>query len=87
MTGVLCNPRHRCPLNPDDTVFGQPKMFRLILTMRRGSATGLAAASARYATLEAARAGTAVLLHDDRVLRVMIVRNEIPPAFVEWAER
>jgi hypothetical protein len=62
-------------------------MFRLIATMRRGSATGLAAASARYATLEAARAGTATLLRDDRVLRVMIVRNEMPPAFVEWAER
>jgi len=55
--------------------------------MRRGSATGLAAAWARYATIEAARAGTAALLHDDRILRVMIVRNEIPPAFIEWAER
>ena len=62
-------------------------MFRLIVTMRRGSATGLAAARARYATLEAARAGTATLLHDDRILRVMIVRNDIPPAFVEWEER
>jgi hypothetical protein len=55
--------------------------------MRRGSSTGLAAAWACYATLEAARAGTATLLHDDRILRVMIVRNEIPPAFVEWAGR
>jgi len=24
---------------------------------------------------------------DDRVLRAMIVRNEVPPAFVEWVER
>ena len=62
-------------------------MFRLIATMRRGSAATLAAAWARYATLEAARLGTAVLLRDDRILRVMIVRNEAPPAFVEWAER
>lgn len=62
-------------------------MFRLIATMRRGSATNLAAASARYATLEAARAGTAVLLRDDRIQRVMIVRDECPPAFVEWTER
>jgi len=62
-------------------------MFRLIATMRRGSATGLAAASARYETIEAARLGTAILLHDDRIVRVMIVRNDIPPAFVEWAER
>jgi hypothetical protein len=45
------------------------------------------AAWARYATVEAARLGTATLLHDDRILRVMIVRNEVPPAFVEWAER
>jgi len=62
-------------------------MFRLIATMRRGSATGLAAASARYETVEAARIGTAALFRDDRILRVMIVRNEVPPAFVEWAER
>ena len=62
-------------------------MFKLITTMRRGTATDLAAACARYPTVEAARIGTATLLRDDRVLRVMIVRNEIPPAFVEWAER
>lgn len=62
-------------------------MFRLITTMRRGSASGIAAAWARYATVEAARTGTETLLRDDRVLRVMIVRNEVPPAFVEWAER
>jgi len=55
--------------------------------MRRGSSTGLAAAWARYATIEAARLGTSTLLRDDRILRVMIVRNEIPPAFVEWADR
>jgi hypothetical protein len=62
-------------------------MFKLITTMRRGTATGLAAACARYPTVEAARIGTAVLLRDDRIVRVMIVRNDIPPAFVEWVER
>jgi hypothetical protein len=62
-------------------------VFKLITTMRRGTATDLAAAWARYPTVEAARIGTADLLRDDRILRVMIVRNEIPPAFVEWAER
>ncbi len=62
-------------------------MFKLITTMRRGSSADLAAAWARYPTVEAARLGTATLLRDDRILRVMIVRNEIPPAFVEWAER
>ena len=58
-------------------------MFKLIPTMRRGSSTGLAAAWARYPTLEAARLGTVTLLRDDRILRVSIVRNEVPPAFVE----
>ena len=62
-------------------------MFKLIATMRRGSASGLAPAWACYPTLEAARAGVTTLLRDERVLRVMVVRNEIPPAFVEWAER
>jgi hypothetical protein len=62
-------------------------MFKLITTMRRGSSTDIAAAWARYPTVESARLGTAILLRDDRVLRVMVVRNEIPPAFVEWAER
>jgi hypothetical protein len=37
--------------------------------------------------MEAAHAGTAALLRDDRVLRVMVVRDEVPPAFVEWVER
>jgi len=55
--------------------------------MRRGSASGIPQAWARYATVEAARAGGADLLREERVLRVMIVRNEMPQAFVEWLER
>jgi hypothetical protein len=62
-------------------------MFRLIATMRRGSASNLAAAWARYATIESARLGAATLLRDERVVRVAIVRNEAPPAFVEWTDR
>jgi hypothetical protein len=45
------------------------------------------AASARYASVEAARVGAAELLREDRVLRVMIVRNTIPQSYVEWLER
>jgi hypothetical protein len=62
-------------------------MFKLITTMRRGTATNVGAAWALYPTMEAARIGTAALLRDDRIVRVMIVRDEIPPAFVEWTER
>jgi hypothetical protein len=62
-------------------------MFRLITTMKQGTASGLAAAAARYPTVDAARAGAAELFRNDRVLRVMVVRNEIPPSFVEWRDR
>jgi hypothetical protein len=62
-------------------------MFRLVATMRRGSASGLAPAWTRYASVEAARVGGTELLREDRVLRVMIVRNAIPQSFVEWMER
>lgn len=62
-------------------------MFRLITTVRRGSASNLAAAWAHYPTIDAARVGASALLREDRVLRVMIVRDEIPPTFVEWSER
>jgi hypothetical protein len=62
-------------------------MFRLVPTMRRGSASGMPQAWARYASVEAARAGGAELLKEDRVLRVMIVRNEIPLVYVEWLEQ
>jgi hypothetical protein len=62
-------------------------MFRLVATMRRGSASGMPQAWARYASIDAARAGAAELLREDRVLRVMIVRNEVPQTYVEWLEQ
>ena len=65
-------------------------MSRFIATMRRGSVGALAPAWARYPAFEAARAGGADLLRDDRVLRVlrvMVLRSEIPKALVEWVER
>jgi hypothetical protein len=55
--------------------------------MRRRSASNIAAAWAGYPTIESARDGITALLRDDFIVRVMVVRNEIPPAFVEWVER
>lgn len=62
-------------------------MFKLVVGVRRGSASGMAQAWARYPTIELARAAGSDLLKDERVLRVMVVRNIIPPAYVEWVER
>jgi hypothetical protein len=55
--------------------------------MRRGSATALPQASACYASIEAARLGAAELLREDRILKIMIVRNEFPGGYVEWIDR
>ena len=55
--------------------------------MRRGSATSLPQASARYVSIKDARVGAAELLREDRILKVMIVRNETPGGFVEWIDR
>jgi hypothetical protein len=51
-------------------------MFKLIPTMRGGSATGIAEVWARYPTVAAARLGIATLLRDDRILRVVIVETK-----------
>jgi hypothetical protein len=62
-------------------------MFKLIVTVRRGSACNLEGTSTSYATLEAARVQGVALLRHERVQRVLIARDEVPPAFVEWIER
>jgi hypothetical protein len=62
-------------------------MFRLIVTVRRGSSSNLGPAWATYPTIEAARTGASALFRDDQVLRVMIVRNDRAAAFVEWSDR
>jgi len=62
-------------------------MFKLIVTVRRGTAATFGAAWTPYPTLEAARLGGAALLRHERVQRVVVVRDDIPPAFVEWMER
>jgi hypothetical protein len=62
-------------------------MFRLVPTMKRGSASSLPQAAARYPSIEAARIGAAELLQEERILKIMIVRNEFPGGFVEWIDR
>jgi hypothetical protein len=55
--------------------------------MRRGSSTSLPQASAHYDSIEDARLGAAELLREDRILKVMIVRDEFPGGYVEWVDR
>ena len=40
-----------------------------------------------HGTLERARAAVKHTYHDDSVLRILIVTDEVPPCFVEWVAR
>ena len=55
--------------------------------MRQGTAASLPAVWERYATLDTARAAVRAMYSNDRVLRVLIVTDDVPPRFVEWVER
>jgi len=67
---------------PDTRTF-----FRLRAIMRQGTAASLPAVWERYATIDDARAPVRGMYANDRVLRVLIVTDEVPPRFVEWVER
>lgn len=62
-------------------------MFQLVTTVKRGTAASLPLAWRSYVTLEEARAAAVDMLREERVQRVMIVRDEHPQGFVEWRER
>jgi len=61
--------------------------FRLRPIMRQGTASSVAETWAHFDTLEDARRAVKQMYHDDRVLRVFIVRDALPSQFVEWVER
>jgi hypothetical protein len=62
-------------------------MFHLVTVVKRGSASSLPGTWLRYPPVDEARAAAAALLREDRVQRVMIVRDEVPKGFVEWRDR
>lgn len=62
-------------------------MFRLVITVKRGSASSYPAAWVQYASIEDARAAAAAVLREERVQRVMIVRDIASGSFVEWLDR
>jgi hypothetical protein len=62
-------------------------MFRLVTTVKRGSASNLPGTWLSYSTLEDARTACDALLRNERVARVMIVLDQLPMSFVEWRDR
>lgn len=63
------------------------RLFRLRPIMRQGTASSIPETWERYGTLDSARAAAKDAYHDDRVLRLFIVTDDVPPRFVEWVER
>lgn len=61
--------------------------FRVRPVMRQGTASSIPDTWQPPGTLERVRAAVKHAYHDDRVLRMFVVTNEVPPRFVEWVER
>ena len=70
---------------PDPAPALRPYLLRPI--MRQGTASSIPETWTRYSTLDEARRATKQMYHDDRVLRVLVVTDDVPPRFVEWVER
>jgi hypothetical protein len=62
-------------------------MFRLVVTVRRGTASNLPGSWQRYGTIEEARAAGTQLLRNERVTRIAVTRDGFPPGFVEWVNQ
>jgi hypothetical protein len=61
--------------------------YRLQANMRRGTGSSLLGTWSPYVTIEEAREAAREMLRDDRVLRVTMVEDTLPPRFVEWVNR
>jgi hypothetical protein len=61
--------------------------YRLLAMMVQGTASALPEAWQSYRTVKDARIGAQKMLHNDRVLRVAIVKDRVPLQFVEWVGR
>ena len=61
--------------------------YRLQGNMRRGTASSLVGTWPSYLTIDEAREAAREMLRDDRVLRVTVVEDTLPPRFVEWVNR
>jgi hypothetical protein len=61
--------------------------FRLFPIMRQGTPSSIPETWTRFGSLDAARSAIKQMYRDDRVLRAFIVKDTVPPQFVEWVER
>lgn len=64
-----------------------PPGFRLQASVRRGNGSNVPATWSRYSSVDQAREAARTALHDERVVRMTVVTDTVPPEFVEWVNR
>ena len=69
------------------SAFSGDKTFRLQANTRRGTGSSLQGTWSSYASVDEARQAAHEMLRDDRVARVTVVTDTVPPRFVEWVNR
>ena len=60
--------------------------FRLLPTMKQGTASSVPETWMHFGSVDDARAAAKRMYHDDRVLRVMLVADGAG-TFIEWIDR
>jgi hypothetical protein len=60
-------------------------MFRLVATVKRGSASDLDEVGVPYSTLDDAREAARTLSSRELIGSIMITDAAVPPSFIEWA--
>ena len=69
------------------SIAARPAALRIQANMRRGTGSSVPGTQSAYLTLDEARDAAREALDDDRVLRITVVTNTVPPRFVEWVNR
>jgi hypothetical protein len=69
---------------PANETQGKAAKFRLIASVKRGIGSDFDEMSESYATIDAARTAGQSLSRNERIAHVLIARDDVPPAFVEW---
>jgi hypothetical protein len=77
----------RASAQRQQSIVSGAKTFRLQANMRRGTGSSLPGTWSSYASIDEARLAAREMLRDDRVVRVTVVTDTVPPGFVEWVNR
>jgi hypothetical protein len=79
--------RRRHTASRNDPCESSGVAFRLQANMRRGTGSAVRVTWQTYSTVQDARKAAREAFSDDRVVRMTVVTDTVPPRFVEWIGR